>query len=105
MNVIKCDCCKNEIKEEHKNNKFILPVRLIEEEICEFQGKELLRTNFDRGIRPTEVDICPKCQNKIAKFFNMLGYVDINMDKIELEIFDKFKESVSNINNDWTVTK
>lgn len=98
MKKITCDYCGAQIINEDEN-KFIMPVQT---KIVAKGGIENKITCEINGItQKAERDVCFRCQNKIARFCNLLSFVDVNMYDIELEVFNKFKESI--INKEWKV--
>ena len=40
-----------------------------------------------------QVDICPSCQNIIARIVNLMRYVNINADKIEEDVYISLKNA------------
>lgn len=51
---------------------------------------------FDRTrIAPKQVDICPSCQNKIARMANLLRYVTIDVYQMEKNIYEMLMKSTT----------
>ena len=45
------------------------------------------------NILSKQVDICPSCQNTIARIVNLMRYVNINADKIEEDVYISLKNA------------
>ena len=91
-----CDYCGKECA----HTDFILPEKGEDnvEEVKDFHGNKIKSFRYP-NIISKQVDICPACQNTIARLINVMRYVNINADKIEEEVYISLKNSNTKNNN------
>lgn len=84
-----CDYCGKEC--EHTD--YILPVIEIDTEYAkDGYGNKLAKLNIDKVV-PRQVDICPECQETIARLTRIMKYADVKV--IEDNLVDAFVNSIS----------
>ena len=85
-----CDYCG----ERCAHTEFILPEK--GEDNVEWAkdrfGNKIMPFHYP-NILSKQVDICPSCQNTIARIVNLMRYVNINADKIEEEVCISLKNA------------
>ena len=85
-----CDYCG----ERCAHTEFILPEK--GEDNVEWAkdrfGNKIMPFHYP-NILSKQVDICPSCQNTIARIVNLMRYVNINTDKIEEDVYISLKNA------------
>ena len=85
-----CDYCG----ERCAHTEFILPEK--GEDNVEWAkdrfGNKIMPFHYP-NILSKQVDICPSCQNTIARIVNLMRYVNINADKIEEDVYISLKNA------------
>lgn len=86
-----CDYCRRDC--EHTPD-YVMPDFETQTEFAFRNGVKLAK--FDRTrIVPKQVDICPSCQNKIARMANLLRYVMVDVDQMEMNIYETFMKATT----------
>lgn len=89
-----CDYCRNGC--EHTQD-YVLPVFETKSEFAFRNGVKLAK--FDRTVTtPKQVDICPDCQDKIARITNVLNYVTVDVKALEKSIYESFMKASTKSN-------
>lgn len=85
-----CDYCG----ERCEHTEFVLPEKGEDniEWIKDGLGNKIQPIYYP-NILSKQVDICPSCQNIIARIVNLIRYVNINADKIEEDVYISFKKA------------
>lgn len=81
-----CDYCGKEC--EHID--YVLPVIEYDIEYAkDSNGKKIVALDVP-VVNPKNVDICPKCQDIIARFTRIMKYTDVKINEIEDSVFKAF---------------
>ena len=85
-----CDYCG----ERCEHTEFVLPEKGEDnvEWIKDGLGNKIQPIYYP-NIFSKQVDICPSCQNTIARIVNLIRYVNINADKIEEDVYISLKNT------------
>ena len=87
-----CDYCR---KICEPTPDYVVPDFSIEENYARNKsGAKLLKIDRTR-IAPKQVDICPSCQNKIARMSNLLRYVMVDVNQMEKNIYETFMKATT----------
>ena len=76
------------------HTEFILPEK--GEDIVEYVKDRIgnkIMSLYHTNILSKQVDICPSCQNTIARIVNLMRYVNINVDEIEEDVYVSLKNA------------
>lgn len=93
-----CDYCGKEC--EHTD--ITLPSLEYETEYA--MNNNIKLAEFSREILEIrQKDMCPKCQEEIAKFLRLMKYATVKIDDVEKVVFDNFNKIVSGCKNTPTV--
>ena len=84
-----CDYCG---KQCDSTPLYVLP-SLESDYAKDSSGNKLVR--FGESVHTKQKDICPGCQNEIARFLNLMKYATVKIDDVEKVVFDNFNKVVS----------
>jgi len=93
-----CDYCGKEC--EHTD----ITVPSLEYESVYAMNNDVKAAEFSKEILEIkQKDVCPKCQEEIAKFLRLMKYTTVKIDNVEKTVFDNFNKMVSGCEKKPTV--